>query len=191
LVCLKWLLLNPVRLSCSAMPSESQNDHLLVITDDTGRRQFPLDAPTYSIGRDPKCDIRLVSQFVSRRHATLVQVPNDEGTAYHYRIIDGAPRGKASANGLLINGRKLQAHNLQNEDEVVFGPGVEAKYHLLQREAYETEVPDEFDITLISPGMIEEDETDQKAKTNKKDEAEKKNEEDETDETNKKNKKNR
>lgn len=136
------------------MPSESHNNHLLIIQDDMGRREFLLDAPTYSIGRDAKCDIRLISQFVSRRHATLVQVPNDEGTEYSYRIIDGAPRGKASANGLLINGRKLQAHNLENEDEIVFGPAVGAVYHLLQREAFETQAPDEFDITLISPNMV-------------------------------------
>jgi pSer/pThr/pTyr-binding forkhead associated (FHA) protein len=136
------------------MPSEPHHNHLLIIKDDMGRREFLLDAPTYTIGRDPKCDIRLVSQFVSRRHATLVQVPNDDGTGYNYRIIDGAPRGKPSANGLLINGHKLQAHNLHNEDEVVFGPGVEAIYHLLRRDAFETEAPDEFDITLISPGMV-------------------------------------
>jgi pSer/pThr/pTyr-binding forkhead associated (FHA) protein len=142
------------RLSRLAMPSEPHSNHLLIIQDDMGRREFLLDAPTYSIGRDAKCDIRLISQFVSRRHATLVQVPNDEGTEYGYRIIDGAPRGKSSANGLLINGRKLQAHNLEDEDAIVFGPSVEAVYHMLKRDAFETQAPDEFDITLISPGMV-------------------------------------
>lgn len=135
------------------MPSEPHQNHLLIIHDDKGQREFVLDGPVYSIGRDPKCDIRLVSQFVSRRHATLVQLLNDNGS-YYYRIVDGNLKGKASANGLLINGRKLQAHDLQNEDEVVFGPQVRAKYYLLKREAIMTVPPDEFDITLISPNMV-------------------------------------
>lgn len=135
------------------MPSEPHQNHLLIIEDDKGRREFTLDGPVYSIGRDPKCDIRLVSQFVSRRHATLVQMPNEDGT-YYYRIVDGNLRGKTSANGLLINGRKLQAHDLENEDHVVFGPGVNAIYYSLKRDAVQTVPPDEFDITLISPGMV-------------------------------------
>jgi hypothetical protein len=54
----------------------------------------------------------------------------------------------------MINGRKLQAHDLQNEDEVVFGPQVRAIYYSLKRDAIMTVPPDEFDITLISPNMI-------------------------------------
>ena len=135
------------------MASEPHQNHLLIIEDNKGRREFILDSPVYSIGRDPKCDIRLVSQFVSRRHATLVQLPNEDGS-YYYRIVDGNLKGKPSANGLLINGRKLQAHNLQDEDKIVFGPQVHAIYYLLKRDAVATVPPDEFDITLISPGMV-------------------------------------
>jgi pSer/pThr/pTyr-binding forkhead associated (FHA) protein len=135
------------------MSSEPQQNHLLIIEDDKGRREFVLEAPLYSIGRDPKCDIRLVSQFVSRRHATLVQLRNDDDS-YYYRVVDGNAKGKLSANGLLINGRKLQAHDLVNEDEVVFGPNVKAIYYLLRRDAVVTVPPDEFDITLISPNMV-------------------------------------
>lgn len=135
------------------MPSQSQQNHLLIIEDDKGRREFLLDGPIYSIGRDPKCDIRLISQFVSRRHATLVQLTTDDG-GFYYRIVDGNAKGRMSANGLLINGRKLQAHDLRNEDEIVFGPQVRAIYYLLRRDAVVTVPPDEFDITLISPNMI-------------------------------------
>jgi hypothetical protein len=55
---------------------------------------------------------------------------------------------------LLINGRKLRAHNLQHEDRVVFGPKVSATYLLLRREEVMTAAPDEFDITLIGPNMV-------------------------------------
>ena len=145
------------------MPSESQQNHLLIIEDDKGRREFLLDGPRYSIGRDPKCDIRLISQFVSRRHATLVRQTHNDGAIY-YRIFDGIVddngKGRMSANGLLINGRKLQAHDLRNEDEIVFGPKVRAIYYLLRRDTIVTVPPDEFDITLISPNMIGDPEDD-------------------------------
>ncbi len=137
----------------------AHHSHLLIIEDDKGRREYTLDSPVYSIGRDPKCDIRLVSQFVSRRHATLVQLPHEDGS-YYYRIVDGNLKGKPSANGLLINGRKLQAHDLSDQDRVIFGPQVQATYYLLRRDAIKTEVPDEYDITLISPNMTGEPEDD-------------------------------
>ncbi|MEB3337028.1 MAG: FHA domain-containing protein [Leptolyngbyaceae bacterium] len=135
------------------MASDLPPNHILILEDDKGRRDFILNSPVYSMGRDPKCDIRLASQFVSRRHATLVQLPREDGT-YYYRIVDGNLKGKPSANGLLINGRKLQAHNLQDQDEIVFGPQVRAVYYLLKQDTAATLPPDEFDITLISPNMV-------------------------------------
>jgi pSer/pThr/pTyr-binding forkhead associated (FHA) protein len=137
------------------MTSEPHQNHLLIIEDNKGRREFTLDSSVYSVGRDPKCDIRLVSQFVSRRHATLVRLPHEDGS-YYYRIVDGNLKGKPSANGLLINGRKLQAHDLKDEDKIVFGPQVHAIYYLLRRDSVSTVPPDEehLDITLISPGMV-------------------------------------
>lgn len=145
------------------MPSEAHQNHLLIIEDNKGRREFILDSPVYSIGRDPKCDIRLVSQFVSRRHATLVQLPHEDG-GHYYRIVDGNLKGKTSANGLLINGRKLQAHDLEDADKIVFGPQVYAIYYMLKRDAIVTIPPvdSEFeDITLISPNMVGDPEDDQ------------------------------
>lgn len=135
------------------MPPQLHHNHLLILEDDKGRKEITLDSPQYSIGRDPNCNIKLSSQFVSRQHATLVRRDRGDGS-YYYRIVDGDIKGKPSANGLLINGRKLQAHDLQDEDEIVFGPQVRAIYYVLKREVIPTGPPDEFDITLISPGMI-------------------------------------
>ena len=139
------------------MSSESKISCILIVEDSQGRREIILDGSVYSIGRDPRCDIRLSSQFVSRHHATLVQLPDEEGIFYYYRIVDGNLKGKPSANGMLINGRKLQAHNLKNEDEIVFGPQARAIYYQLKRDTTSAIPLDEFDITLISPNMIEED----------------------------------
>ncbi len=145
-----------------AVQSNENEAHILIIEDDQGRKEFTLDKSLYSIGRDRDCDIHLVSQFVSRRHATLVQLPrsgkNDK--RFYYRIVDGDVKGKPSSNGLMINGRsKIPAHDLKNEDEVVFGPQVRAIYYLLQRDSTQTGQTDasEYDITLINPSMTEDD----------------------------------
>jgi len=139
------------------MAAQTNESHLLILEDDQGRKEFPLERPVYSIGRDKTCDIRLVSQFVSRRHATLVRLPRDDSShRYYYRIVDGDAKGKPSSNGIMINGRKMLAHDLKNEDEVVFGPQVRAIYYLL-RDTMRSGQTDssEYDITLISPGMTE------------------------------------
>jgi pSer/pThr/pTyr-binding forkhead associated (FHA) protein len=140
-----------------AMAAASNEHHLLIIEDDQGRKEFFLEHPIYSIGRDRDCNIRLISQFVSRHHATLVRLPlPNNSQRYYYRIVDGNAQGKPSCNGLLINGRKIPAHNLVNEDEVIFGPQVRAIYYLLQNtEIVSSTDAIEYDITLINPAMIE------------------------------------
>lgn len=130
---------------------------ILIVEDSQGRREICLDNSVYSIGRDPKCDIRLASQFVSRHHATLVLLPKDEKKTL-YRIVDGNLKGKPSANGMLVNGRKIQSHDLVNEDELVFGPQARAIFYQLARDTFSGIAPDEFDITLISPNMVDDDE---------------------------------
>ncbi len=140
-----------------SMAVETNESHLLIIEDDQGRKEFPLEDPIYSIGRDRDCNIRLISQFVSRHHATLVRLPREHNShSYYYRIVDGDAKGKPSSNGIMVNGRRMPAHDLRNEDEIVFGPQVRAIYYLLRN----TERPrqtdsSEYDITLINPGMTE------------------------------------
>jgi len=130
--------------------------HVLMVEDDKGRKEFILTKPLYSIGRDPACNIRLNSQFVSRRHATLLQLPKKDGS-YCYRIVDGDAKGKTSSNGLIINGKKMPAHELRDKDEVVFGPQVKAVYYQMKPD---TTVPtgpleDPYDITLINPASFD------------------------------------
>src|SRR6476469_7360542 len=140
------------------MLAAPKQHHLLIIEYDKGQRHFTLDGSVYTIGRDLKCDICLASLFVSRRHATLVKLPKENGT-YYYRIQDGSLKGKPSVNGLLVNGHKLQGHDLQNKDVVVFGPSVRIIYFVLEEDElvnldpYDLYIP-EFDVTLIDPKMV-------------------------------------
>ena len=100
---------------------------VLILKDDSGRRELVLEADQYVLGRDPKCDIQLFSQFVSRQHAVLKKVHKANGSI-GYQIVDGNPEGKLSTNGLMINGQKHSSKELRSEDVVVFGPHVQATY---------------------------------------------------------------
>ncbi len=122
----------PPNTSVGVDTPEPNDGHLLIVQDERGRHRFVLDSEVYSIGRDRDCDIRLFSQFVSRHHATLVRVHHEDGTD-SYRIVDGTLEGQLSANGLLINGKKLQSYELQNEEEIVFGPQVRAVYYRVRQ----------------------------------------------------------
>ncbi|MBE9127671.1 MULTISPECIES: FHA domain-containing protein [unclassified Coleofasciculus] len=113
--------------------SQSPQGHVLIVQDDRGRHRFVLESEMYSIGREKDCDIRLYSLFVSRHHATLIRVHNEDGTD-SYRIVDGNLKGQLSSNGLLINGHKHQSYELENEEEVVFAPGVKAIYYKVRQE---------------------------------------------------------
>jgi len=138
------------------MPLKPHQSHFLIIEDDKGRREFILEGDVYSVGRDPACTVRLISQFVSRHHATIYRRTQDDGDIY-YQIVDGDATGKPSANGLLIEGQKMSYRNLEHQDEVVFGPRVKLTYFRLDRRNSGVTTPvDEFDITLISPNMTDE-----------------------------------
>jgi pSer/pThr/pTyr-binding forkhead associated (FHA) protein len=131
-----------------------EKEHFLIIEDDKGRREILLNEDNYSLGRGTNCDIRLHSQFVSRHHAMLKKYQREDGSSY-YRIIDGDAEGKASVNGLLVNNQKVSSHELQDGDKIIFSPEVFAIYYYCQREELLSQsFNDPFDITLINPAMI-------------------------------------
>lgn len=109
---------------------ESRADYqlpLLVVEDDAGQHEIGLENDHYTIGRDPKNDICLKSQFASRYHAVLQRVNHKDGR-YTYTISDGNLAGKPSTNGLMVNGQRQQSCTLKTGDLIVFGPQVRATY---------------------------------------------------------------
>ncbi len=106
--------------------SGNREHHLLNIEDETGKRTIPLDAATYSIGRDVTNAIVIHGRGVSRQHALLLRIPSPNG--YRYRVVDGNADGKPSANGILVNGQRVQRHELNDGDEINFGGSVKAYY---------------------------------------------------------------
>jgi pSer/pThr/pTyr-binding forkhead associated (FHA) protein len=138
----------------SGKPVLPKKEHFLIVEDGKGRQEILLEKDFYSIGRASTCDIHLRSQFASRHHAKLHRCLRGDGYSY-YQIVDGDTEGKASANGLIINGRKLSVCDLKHGDEIVFGPQVFGIYQYRQRDDFPTlPTNDPFDITLIDPAMM-------------------------------------
>ena len=137
--------------------AHTKEEHCLIIQDNRGRREFLLTENIYSLGRSAHCDIIIKSQFVSRHHATLIRHQREDNSFY-YEIIDGNGADKVSANGLLFNSKKISHYNLRSGDEIIFGPQVSITYQYRQRNEF-ISIPenDPFDITLIDPSMIDDD----------------------------------
>lgn len=71
---------------------------------------YPLEKDSYTVGRDPKCDIFLNDMTVSRAHATITR--SDAG----YRIDDAN-----SFNGVWINNKSIDSATLRNDDIIQIG----------------------------------------------------------------------
>ncbi|MGK7940912.1 MAG: EAL domain-containing protein [Crocosphaera sp.] len=113
------------------MSNVSEVRHLLVIADQKSRRIVSLTDDTYSIGRDPHSNILLYDRQVSRHHATLLRVDDNNSEQGRYRIIDGNLQGKKSTNGITINGQYSVSHDLVRGDFIRFGNNSYANYHII------------------------------------------------------------
>ncbi|MDJ0600694.1 MAG: EAL domain-containing protein [Crocosphaera sp.] len=134
------------------METLSSFRHILVIEDQKARRIVALEEATYSVGRESSNDIVIYEQVVSRRHATIVRVKlTPRLDSYSYRIIDGDLEGHRSTNGLLINGKLKESHNLKHGDVVIFGPQAKVSYYIISTA---------LDIDLFNPldcGQLEQE----------------------------------
>ncbi|MEB3310716.1 MAG: EAL domain-containing protein [Snowella sp.] len=114
------------------MNNENEFRHILVIEDQKARRIISLEDPTYSIGRESSNDIIIYDQVVSRYHATLIRIkPSPKVDNYCYRILDGDLEGNRSRNGLMINGKNMESHELKHGDVVFFGSQSKASYYIV------------------------------------------------------------
>jgi pSer/pThr/pTyr-binding forkhead associated (FHA) protein len=126
------------------MSDQPQERHVLVIEDGESPRAISLQAVAYSVGRDPSNAIVIDVETLSRQHAMLLRVPNPGKNSYNYRLVDGNAAGKASTNGVFVNGRRCTTHTLVNGDQVGFGQKVKGRYFKVGDE------PNEFSSYLQS-----------------------------------------
>jgi hypothetical protein len=99
--------------------SEEETDLLvqwsrMEVTAPTGGRlvdeqgvQWPIPDAGLLIGRDPECGLVIVSNAVSRRHATITP------GAWGYSLLD------ESTNGVLVNGTRIQRSALLRQGDIV------------------------------------------------------------------------
>jgi tetratricopeptide (TPR) repeat protein len=113
-------LIRSPRLHAFEVPTTAAQP-LMTIEDSSGHREIALYQKQYTIGRDPRNDICLRSQFASRFHAVLRRIELSDGS-YSYRIQDGDAAGSPSTNGLQVNGRRETQKDLKSGDVVTFGP---------------------------------------------------------------------
>lgn len=126
------------------MGDQPQERHVLVIENGGAPRAISLQAVAYSIGRDPSNAIFLDFDTLSRQHALLLRVPNPGKNSYNYRLVDGNAAGKASTNGVFINGKRCATHTLVNGDQIGLGHKVKGRYFKVGEE------PNEFSAYLQS-----------------------------------------
>ncbi|GAB4217581.1 MAG: hypothetical protein OHK0012_22460 [Synechococcales cyanobacterium] len=112
-----------------AIPSNLH--HVLIVKDRNGPKAYWLTAPMYTMGRETSNSIRLDSPFVSRHHAVLVKMPAPlTPTGFVYQILDGDTEGNPSTNGIAVNNRRVDYHDLQDGDEIRFSTDVTANFIL-------------------------------------------------------------
>jgi len=85
---------------------------ILVVSGPSEGLYFPLGKRTTVLGRDEGCPVQVVDERVSRKH---VQIRYDEGTG-RYHALD-----MKSANGMFVNGSKMEALDLSDNDEIQIG----------------------------------------------------------------------
>jgi hypothetical protein len=95
-----------------------------------------LEKDRFVIGRRASCDIQITDQGVSKEHAVILTLGNDQ-------ILQDLK----STNGTLVNGRRVSRHILQNGDVIEVG---RYKIKYINQKA----LPDlDFDKTLLIPAF--------------------------------------
>lgn len=113
------------------MNRENTDSHVLIIYDQPEPRQFLLKSATYSLGRDKHNSIVIPNRGISRQHALLLRMPLPQQGGYRYRILDGNASGKASLNGISVNGVACTNNDLIPGDRILIGGLVQIEYQIL------------------------------------------------------------
>lgn len=77
---------------------------------------IPLDREEVILGRALEADVRVNDTKVSRRHAKINKVFNNDTNQSEYVLTDFGSR-----NGILVNGQKVMKEVLQNGDKITIG----------------------------------------------------------------------
>ena len=97
-------------------PERDLRPALVFLTGDLIAVPIPLEREEVILGRALEADVRVNDANVSRRHARINTVPDDEGKTTNYILSD-----LNSRSGTFLNGEKISREILQNGDKIVIG----------------------------------------------------------------------
>jgi len=103
------------------MPKEEPQDRdlrpaLVFLTGELIAVPIPLDRNEVILGRALEADVRISDSKISRRHAKISTVFNEESQNTEYILTD-----LGSRHGTAINGEKIDREPLQNGDKITIG----------------------------------------------------------------------
>lgn len=103
---------------------------MLVVEDGTTIKTYSMEKDLYTIGRDPNNDLVINDSKVSRHHAIIKKKAEpDEHNCYLIR--DGDSHGNKSKNGLIVNGKLKDEHQLKHGDLLRFSGQATASYYIV------------------------------------------------------------
>src|SRR5687768_4620214 len=103
-------MMKPERLKRDLRPA------LVFLSGDLIAVPIPLEREEVILGRALEADVRVNDTKVSRRHARINKVFNDETNEIEFILTDSGAR-----NGVLVNGQKVAREVLQNGDKITIG----------------------------------------------------------------------
>lgn len=101
--------------------NEAQSPELICLTGDAPKR-FALTKRSMTVGRSPRCDLQIVTHFVSREHARISMV--DDAA-----VIEDL----GSRNGVFVNAVKVGRQRLQQGDLITIG---ETQFRFIESAAH-------------------------------------------------------
>lgn len=107
--------------------------HILAFNLTSDEQVFYLDESQYSIGRYLQNSIVINAEGISRQHATLIK-KHKNNDDFAYVIIDGTIEGYKSKNGIVVNGERIDKHQLKHGDIIHFTKKVKAHYYILDQD---------------------------------------------------------
>jgi len=96
------------------MHTETRRACLIVVSGGDIGREYTIEGEEVVIGRCESADIRINSRLVSRRHAAIRTVRENEAVFYVLRDLD-------SMNGTLLNNAAIKSANLHEGDKIQIG----------------------------------------------------------------------
>lgn len=100
----------------SKRAQEDLRPALIFLTGDLLAVPIPLEREEVILGRALEADVRVNDTKISRKHARINAIKDEETNTVNYVLTD-----LSSRNGTLLNGEKVRQETLQNGDKITIG----------------------------------------------------------------------